>query len=140
MRFTQARFRVTAGAVIVNEQSHVLLLKHVFRPGSGWGIPGGFLEKGEQPHDAIRRELREETGMELDSIELAFIRTLERTGQVEIIYRARARGEAAADNYEIKSAEWFPLDRLPSDLSRDQRQLINRTLNKNNDEGRMAQW
>src|SRR3982750_3472062 len=114
VRFTQARFQVTAGAVVLNESDHVLLLKHVFRTGSGWGIPGGFLEKGEQPDDAIRRELREETGMELDSIEIAFIRTLELNSQVEVIYRAQARGEAGTDNYEIKSAEWFPLGRLPS--------------------------
>src|ERR1044072_6613233 len=52
-RFTQLRFPVTAGAGIVNDEGRVLLLKHVSRPGSGWGIPGGFLEKGEQPEEAL---------------------------------------------------------------------------------------
>ncbi|MGI8655872.1 MAG: NUDIX domain-containing protein, partial [Pyrinomonadaceae bacterium] len=42
----EPRFRVTAAAVVINEAREVLLLKHVLRKGSGWGIPGGFLEKG----------------------------------------------------------------------------------------------
>lgn len=124
VRFTQPRFHVTAGAVIINEEGQVLLLKHVFRPGSGWGIPGGFLERDEQPDAAIRRELREETGMELESLEIAFVRTLMKSARVEIIYRCRAHGEAAPQGYEINSAEWFPPDRLPSSLSKDQQWII----------------
>jgi ADP-ribose pyrophosphatase YjhB (NUDIX family) len=124
VRFTQPRFQVTAGAVVINEEGRVLLLKHVFRPGSGWGVPGGFLEKGEQPDEAIRRELLEETGLELESVEMAFVRAHEKPARVEIIYRCRARGEVKLEGYEIKSGEWFPPDELPSDLSRDQRWII----------------
>jgi 8-oxo-dGTP diphosphatase len=132
VRITQPRFQVTAGAVVTNEEGRVLLLKHIFRPGSGWGIPGGFLEKNEQPEEAIRRELREETGLELESCEIAFIRSLRNISRIEIIYRCHARGEAAPRDYEIKSAEWFALDRLPSELSRDQRLLIGRALDRDN--------
>ena len=128
VRFTQPRFYVTAGAVILNKEGEVLLLNHVFRAGSGWGIPGGFLERDEQPDEALRRELREEAGMELDDLKIAFIRTLKRPGQVEIIYRCRAQGKAAPQGYEIKSAAWFSPDRLPPDLSRDQRWIIRQTL------------
>src|SRR5438270_8429155 len=67
----QPRFAVTAGAVVCDERGRVLLLRHVLRKGSGWGIPGGFLARGEQPEDAIRREVREETGLELERVELA---------------------------------------------------------------------
>jgi 8-oxo-dGTP diphosphatase len=122
--FTQPRFQVTAGAVVVNEEGRVLLLKHVFRPGSGWGIPGGFLEKGEQPEEALRRELREETGLELESVEIAFVRTHRRPARVEIIYRCRAQGEVKLDGYEIRSGDWFAADQLPSDLTQDQRWII----------------
>lgn len=128
VRFTQPRFQVTAGAVVTNEEGRVLLLKHVFRPGSGWGVPGGFLEKGEQPEDAIRRELLEETGLELESVELVFIRTHRKPARVEIIYRCRARGEVAARGYEIKSAGWFAPSQLPEDLSRDQQWIIRRVM------------
>lgn len=128
---TQPRFTVTAGAVVEDEQGRVLLLHHVFRMGSGWGIPGGFLAKGEQPEEALRRELREEVGMELGRTELAFVRTLPRPRQVEIIFRCRAR---AADlpgerkSAEVDGAEWFERESFPRGLAQDQRRLIERAL------------
>ncbi|HEX7999741.1 MAG TPA: NUDIX domain-containing protein [Pyrinomonadaceae bacterium] len=130
MRLLEPRFAVTAGAIVLDEKGRVLLLKHVFRVGSGWGIPGGFIEKGEQPEDAVRRELQEEIGLKLEEAELAFVRTLKRPTQVEIIFRCRPQGEFAPRSVEIKSAEWFAPDALPDGLSRDQRQLIARALGK----------
>lgn len=128
VRLVEPRFTVTAGAVVVNEDGRVLLLEHRFRAGSGWGIPGGFIEKGEQPEEALRRELREEIGLELERIEIAFARTLRKPTQIEIIFRCRARGDIGRKNIEIKSVEWFAPDNLPSQLSKDQRRLINRAL------------
>lgn len=128
VRLTQEKFTVTAGAVVVDEHGRVLLLKHVFRTGSGWGIPGGFIEKGEQPEEAVRRELHEEAGLELESAEIAFARTLARPRQIEIIFRCRPRGEASAQSLEIKGIQWFALDALPSELTSDQRRLIERAL------------
>jgi 8-oxo-dGTP diphosphatase len=128
VRLFEPRFTVTAGAVITDERGRVLLLKHVFRTGSGWGIPGGFIERDEQPEEAVRRELREEVGLELESAEIAFVRTLKRLSQVEIIFRCRPRGQPGPQSIEIKSAEWFALDHLPPGLPRDQHELIERAL------------
>lgn len=131
VRLTQPRFTVTAGAVVCDERGRVLLLRHVFRKGSGWGIPGGFLNAGEQPEEAVRRELREETGLELDSVELAFVRALEHVHQVEIIFRCRMRAaalEGLEKSFEIDRAEWFARDALPRELPADQRRLIERAL------------
>src|SRR5688572_15693507 len=85
MRATHARFTVTAGAIVFNESGQVLLLKHRFRAGSGWGLPGGFLEAGEQPLDALRRELREEIGMEIRDVEVfaARSRSEEHTSELQ---------------------------------------------------------
>jgi ADP-ribose pyrophosphatase YjhB (NUDIX family) len=128
VRLGQKRFTVTAGAVIFDEGSRILLLDHVFRPDGGWGIPGGFLSKREQPEAALRRELREEIGIEVEQVEMLFVRTLPRTGQIEIYFRAKAIGEPRPCSFEIRSAAWFPLDDLPPDLSNDQRRLIERAL------------
>ena len=129
MLLTESRFTVTAGAVITDEAGRVLLLRHRYRPGSGWGIPGGFLQSGEQPETAIRRELREEIGLEVRQIELAFVRSLERYRQIEIIFRCIPNGNVHPQSREISSAEWFSLDSLPTSLSDDQRHLIERALN-----------
>jgi ADP-ribose pyrophosphatase YjhB (NUDIX family) len=128
VRLVEPRFTVTAGAVITDEGGRVLLLNHVFRAGSGWGIPGGFMEKGEQPEEALRRELREEIGLELERAEIAVVRTLRTPRQVEIIFRCRPRGVTGEQSFEIKSAEWFALENLPQGLSKDQRELIKRVL------------
>jgi 8-oxo-dGTP diphosphatase len=128
VRLVEPRFTVTAGAVVTDEGGRVLLLEHFFRTGSGWGIPGGFMEKGEQPEETLRRELREEIGLELESAEIAFVRTLKGPQQVEIIFRCRPRGPLGRRNREIKSADWYALDQLPPALSRDQREIISRAL------------
>src|SRR5919107_1327109 len=120
---TQPRFAVTAGAGVCDGRGGGVLLRHVLRKGSGWGVPGGFLKSGEQPEDAIRRELREETGLELDSVELAFVRTLKGVRQVEVIFRAAMKADALSrveKGFEIDRAEWFEPDSLPDSVGRDQ--------------------
>jgi 8-oxo-dGTP diphosphatase len=129
MSWTNARFSVTAGAIITDEHGRVLLLKHRFRPGSGWGMPGGYINVGEQPSDALQRELREEAGLELDQIELFETRAFKRPRQVEIIFRCRAAGEPRQLNYEIEKAEWFFPAELPPELPRDQARLIGLAFN-----------
>jgi len=126
MRLTHTRFTVTAGAVIFNDQKQVLLLKHRFRAGSGWGLPGGFLERGEQPIEALRRELREEIGLEVNDVEVFAARSFSKPKQVEVLFRARANGDVKPLTIEVERAEWFALDSLPEGLPRDQRSYVER--------------
>jgi len=78
------KFTVTVAAVIVDDQNRVLLLKHVFRPGTGWGIPGGFIKSLEQPDDGIKRELMEEVGLEITDLKLITVVTHSHVNQVII--------------------------------------------------------
>ena len=126
MRLTQTRFTVTAGALIFNNEGKVLLLKHRFRSGSGWGIPGGFLEAGEQPEEAMRRELREEIGLEVEQVEIFTSRSFTKPRQVEILFRCRANTEVKPLTIEVERAEWFSVQALPEGLPKDQRPLIER--------------
>ena len=124
MRVTQVRFTVTAGAIIFNNEGKVLLLKHRFRAGSGWGIPGGFLEVGEQPEEAMRRELREEIGLEVDHVEIFTSRSFKKPRQVEILFRCCADAEVKPLTIEVERAEWFSVPELPAGLPKDQRAII----------------
>jgi ADP-ribose pyrophosphatase YjhB (NUDIX family) len=127
-RIGQRRFTVTTAVAIFDDEGRVLLLEHVFRPDSGWGLPGGFMSGGEQPEAGVRREIREEVGIELDAVELLFARSLGRLRQVEIYFRARAVGIPEPRSFEIKRAEWFTLKALPPDLSKDQIRLIEQAV------------
>jgi 8-oxo-dGTP diphosphatase len=129
MRMTHARFTVTAAAIVVDQQRRVLLLKHRFRPGTGWGIPGGFIEAGEQPDEGVRRELREEVGLELGSVELLTTRAFKKPRQIEIVFRCHPQGDASPQSIEVRKASWFAIDALPEGLPADQRRLINDALN-----------
>ncbi len=128
VRTGQSRFTVTAAAMIFDDLDRILLLDHVFRPDGGWGIPGGFLNKGEQPEGALRRELREEIGIEVENVRWLFARTLNKPRQIEIYFRATAMGKPEPCSFEIREAGWFSIDELPPDLSIDQRRLIQRAL------------
>lgn len=128
VRVGQRRFTVTAGAMLFDDRGRILLLEHVFRPDSGWGIPGGFMGRHEQPEEALRRELREEIAVEVEDVELLFVRSLGRPRQVEIYFRARVVGEPRASSFEIKRAQWFAVDELPAELSKDQQRLIQRSI------------
>ncbi|GIN85786.1 ADP-ribose pyrophosphatase [Heyndrickxia sporothermodurans] len=59
------KFTVTSGAVVKNEQGKILLKKDPIR---GWELPGGLVEKGETFKDAVIREVKEETGIDIEVI------------------------------------------------------------------------
>ena len=128
IRTTQGKFTVSVAAVITNENDEVLLLDHVLRPASSWGIPGGFLNHGEQPVDAVRRELYEETGIELTDVELFRVRTIYR--HVEILFHAKAVGKPEVKSREINAVGWFRAGEMPENMSRTQKALVEKLLTR----------
>ncbi len=130
IRLTQKKFTASVGAVITNQRGEILLLEHIFRPGSGWGMPGGFIEHDEQPEEALKRELYEETGLELENIQMFRVRIVKR--HIEFIFRAVAHGKAEVKSREIISAEWFELDEIPVEMSSMQKTIIKKILESDN--------
>lgn len=128
-RRIQTKFTVSAGGIITNGRGEVLLLDHVLRPASGWGVPGGFLEAAEQPEAALCREIMEETGLELKNVRLYRMRTLRR--HIEIIYIAEGVGEAQVLSREIKQLGWFAVEDMPPEMSLDQQFLVRKALAPN---------
>ncbi|MHA1721565.1 MAG: NUDIX hydrolase [Candidatus Baldrarchaeia archaeon] len=80
---------VGVGAVIVKDNK-VLLVKRAGEPGRGlWSIPGGLVELGEKIKDAVRREVKEETGLDVKVDELANVTeiiTKDEKGRIKFHY------------------------------------------------------
>lgn len=125
---TNDKFTVSAAVVIVNEDNEVLLLEHVLRPGTGWGLPGGFLKSGEQPDFGIRREIREEIGIELDDLKSLRVWTF--GPHLEILFTASPIGEPEVRTREIYGFGWFTGDHLPDGLPCSQKLVIGEVLGR----------
>lgn len=122
VRWTQTKFTASVGGVVFNEKAEVLLLDHVLRPASGWGIPGGFMGAGEEAAETLKREVFEETGLEITNLELVLFKTHRR--HIEFLFRARAQGTPQAKSREINSAGWFALDRMPDGMPEAQKRQV----------------
>jgi ADP-ribose pyrophosphatase YjhB (NUDIX family) len=136
IRATQTTFTVSVGVIVTDHSDRVLLLDHLLRPASGWGIPGGFLDAGENPEVAAKRELFEETGIDLANLRLVEMRTIER--HVEFIFRATTTDEVHVLSREILGFGWFQIDELPPEMSQTQQSLIRRILSEEFDKTKVA--
>ena len=59
------------GALVINQHDELLLVRRARDPGKGcWGLPGGFVDRGETIEEALRREAFEETKLELSDVRL----------------------------------------------------------------------
>jgi ADP-ribose pyrophosphatase YjhB (NUDIX family) len=111
---------VTTYAFVADQQGRLLALRRAHPPCTGeWDLPGGFVEAGEAPADAIVREIAEETGLavELGGVIGAYTSVYGETGRhtVDIGYLARVTGETAniVLSDEKSEAAWFALDEFP---------------------------
>ncbi|MED4206300.1 NUDIX hydrolase [Neobacillus mesonae] len=119
---------ILVGAVVgvMDEQDRILLQK---RPSGVWGLPGGLLELAESAEEAGRREVWEETGIEIGALELVgvfsgekYFVKLENGDEfypVTIAYRTTdiKNKKIRIDGVETLDAQFFELTNLPAETS-----------------------
>jgi 8-oxo-dGTP diphosphatase len=104
--------------VLVVDKSKLLLVRRGIEPFKDWwDIPGGFLESGEHPEAGAVREVREETGLSIQPVELLgiFMDTYGQTGEhtLNLCYVAELLGGQACPASDVTGLQWFNLDALP---------------------------
>ncbi len=109
-----------ACALCVDHAGRILLTRRRWEPYAGmWDLPGGFLGEDEHPLDALRRELLEETGLEVEPTEWfgAFLVPYGETPGARVVLNlvwlaeVRAGEPQAAD--DVSELRWFARDELP---------------------------
>jgi ADP-ribose pyrophosphatase YjhB (NUDIX family) len=111
------------GAVVLDAEHRVLLVRRGQEPLLGeWSLPGGALELGERLEDGIRREVREETGLSVEPVEIVAVfdhishapddATRVRFHYVLVDYRCRVLGGALASATDVTAVRWAHWDEL----------------------------
>jgi 8-oxo-dGTP pyrophosphatase MutT (NUDIX family) len=116
VRTLYPKYTVGAMCVIERGDGAVLLVRQHYR--RAWGTPGGLLNRREEPADAVRREVLEEVGLEIELDGEPAVVVDARAQRVDIVFRAQPeRGQDLDDvaprSPEIVEVGWFPPDRLP---------------------------
>jgi len=76
-----------------DREGRVLLARNAAWPGRMFALITGFMEAGETPEEGIRREVAEETALQVQSLSLIGVYDFQRMNQVIIAYHAQASGE-----------------------------------------------
>lgn len=111
---------VGVGGVVVHRK-RVLLIRRGSEPLKGeWSIPGGLVELGEELADGVRRELKEETGLDVEPLQvLTVFDRITRDGDrvryhyVIVDYVCRRRGGRLKPDSDVVDARWVRREDLP---------------------------
>lgn len=118
------KFIIGVSGVVTNDQGQILLLRHRFwRPGS-WGLPGGYANRNETLENTLRREVHEETGLEIQVTR--FLRMVSGFRlRLEVSFLGHlSGGTLQLDSREVIEARFFSQDALPEGLLLSHREII----------------
>lgn len=112
-QMTRARFSMGVAGVVFDAESRLLLAEHVYHPLVPWGIPGGSVDRGEDPAAALAREFFEELAMRVEVTEPLLV---EQTHfrHVDVAFMCRSDSVPRVSSAELLDAQWFAREALPS--------------------------
>lgn len=116
VRAASPSYTLGAQARVIRDDGRILLVKAAYR--WHWGMPGGLMDTGETPEEAVIRETREETGLDIVLTGEPMVLVETTMQRVNFIYNAAPAPGVDADALEAQASEilelgWFDLDKMP---------------------------
>ena len=115
-----ASSKPTVSAVCLDGEGRLLLARRGVEPHKDkWDLPGGFLEEDEEPLACLRRELREEAGVEIEPLELLGVWLDRYDGDgaaqttLNLYWTARIVSGTPKPDDDVAELRWFAQDELP---------------------------
>lgn len=100
----------TVAAIIVSDNQQILLTKRNVEPFKNtWCLPGGHIEQYEKAYEAVKREVKEETGLTFDGTFFGWFEEIfpkMNIHNVVLVFQGSAHG-SPADSDEVTAIKWF---------------------------------
>ena len=111
-RMIRPLFQVFAAAVIFDENKNIFLVKSTYQRFHPWGLPGGSLEYGEHPEEAVIREVWEETGLNVCIEKLLLVNSW-LPDRIGMYYLCRIIDGTFHPTEEVSEYDYFSTENLP---------------------------
>jgi 8-oxo-dGTP diphosphatase len=126
------KFMVGVVGLVRDAEGRVLLVRHTYRGRSPWGLPGGGLQPDESLEECLRREIKEEAGLDVRVDRLLTAQAHYARRLVDMIFACYPKPGESLNSFkpspEVSEARFFPPDDLPEGTSPGQRRLIRLAL------------
>ena len=100
----QPRHSVSVAGIITDDHGRALLIQRA--DNHRWEPPGGVLELGESIPDGLRREVREETGLDVEPVALTGVYKNMNRGIVALVFRCKITGGGLTTTDEASAFQW----------------------------------
>jgi 8-oxo-dGTP diphosphatase len=129
-RVMAPRQPVGAVGAVFDDAGRVLVVEHMFRTDFPWGLPGGWIERGEDPRQTVAREIAEELGF---TVEVGPLLLSEPVGLVPrsthprhlgLAYCCRLTGGTGKPTSEVVSLQWLRPEEIRHELAPFQHKAI----------------
>ena len=118
----KSQFTVGVFGIIFDERGRILLCHR--KDYDLWNLPGGALESGEAPWDGIKREIKEETGLEVEVSKLLGVYTKPANNDIVFAFICKVIAGEITLNDEADRVEYFAFDNIPTNISAKQVERI----------------
>ena len=109
---------IPGSQAVIEDDGRMLLGRRAFEPSAGlWDLPGGFVDEYEHPEAGLRREVREETGLELGPLEWLgmWMQAYDGRNVLCLTWLATPTGGEERAGDDLVELRWFAPDELPAD-------------------------